>query len=65
MALSTNIDNLGSVAFAQSPRARYLRITIKADKTIKVTIPRNGSLNEAKRFLRSKAAWVQRQLQKK
>jgi predicted metal-dependent hydrolase len=58
------ISDLGSVAFAQSPRARYLRITIKADKTIKVTIPRNGSLNEAKRFLRSKTAWVQRQLQK-
>ena len=64
MAIAVNIDNLGSVAFAQSPRARCLRITIKADKTVTVTIPRNGSLNEAKQFLRSKTAWVQRQLQR-
>jgi predicted metal-dependent hydrolase len=29
-----------------------------------VTIPRNGSLSEAKQFLKSKASWVQKQLQK-
>ncbi|MBN2456385.1 MAG: M48 family metallopeptidase [Sedimentisphaerales bacterium] len=58
------ISDLGSVAFTQSPRAKYQRITIRPDKTITVTISRKGSLNEAKRFLRSKTAWVQRQLQK-
>jgi len=58
------ISDLGSVAFAQSPRAKYQRITIRPDKTITVTIPRSGSLSEAKKFLQSKATWVKRQLQK-
>ena len=57
------ISELGTVAFAQSPRARYLRIGIKADKTITVTIPRGGSLSEAKQFLKSKISWIQKQLQ--
>ena len=65
--MSTNtltILNLGLVAFAKSQKAKYQRITIRPDKTITVTIPKNGTLNEAKRFLQSKTAWAKRQLQK-
>ena len=65
--MSTNtltILNLGSVTFAKSQRAKCQRITIRPDKTITVTIPKNGTLNEAKQFLQSKNAWVKRQLQK-
>jgi len=55
---------LGSVTFTRSQRAKYQRITIRPDKTITVTIPRSGSLNEAKQFLKSKISWIQKQLQK-
>ena len=58
------ISNLGSVTFARSQRAKYQRITIRSNKTITVTIPKSGSLNEAKQFLRSKASWIQKQLRK-
>ena len=58
------ISNLGSVTFTQSSRAKYQRITVRPDKTITVTIPRNGSLSEAKQFLKSKISWIQKQLQK-
>jgi predicted metal-dependent hydrolase len=58
------IPQLGPVLFSQSPRARNLRITIKPDKTIKVTMPRKGNLNEAKEFLLSKTFWVQKHLRK-
>ena len=65
MSTSTlTISNLGSVTFTQSPRAKYQRITVRPDKTITVTIPRNGSLSEAKQFLKSKISWIQKQLQK-
>ena len=57
-------SKLDPVTFARSSRAKYQRITVRPDKTITVTIPRNGSLSEAKQFLRSKASWVQKQLQK-
>ena len=58
------VPDLGSVTFAQSQRARYQRITVRQDKTITVTIPRGGSLSEAKQFLKTKSSWIQKQLQK-
>ena len=64
MVLFTHIDNLGPIAFAKSQRAKYQRITIRPDKTITVTMPRNGNLSEAKKFLQSKQAWIQKHLQK-
>ena len=59
-----NISELDSVTFTRSPKAKYQRITVRSDKTITVIIPRSGSLNEAKQFLKSKITWIQRQLQK-
>ncbi len=64
MVLFAHIDNLGPITFTKSSRAKYQRITVHPDKTITVTIPRNGSLSEAKQFLKSKASWIQKQLQK-
>ncbi len=65
MSTSTlTISNLGSVTFTRPPRAKYQRITVRSDKTITVTIPRGGSLSEAKQFLKSKISWIQKQLQK-
>lgn len=58
------ISNLGTITFTRSPRAKYQRITIRPDKTIIVTIPKNGSLSQAKQFLMSKASWIQKQLLK-
>lgn len=59
-----DIDGIGVVNFRRSLRARYLRITIKNDQTVTVTIPRYGTIEEGKRFLQSKLLWVQKQLQK-
>ena len=58
------ISNLGPVALTRSKRAKFQRITIRPDKSITVTVPKYGTLHEAKRFLRSKISWIQKQLQK-
>jgi predicted metal-dependent hydrolase len=63
MKISAHFDNIGVVTFTQSAKAKYQRITIRPDKAIIVTIPRHGSLNEAKQFLLSRMAWVRKQLQ--
>jgi len=63
-ATTLTILNLGHVIFAQSTRAKYQRITVRPDKTITVTIPRDGTLREAKQFLKTKTPWVQKQLWK-
>ncbi len=59
-----NISNIGTVTFAVSSKAKYQRITVYPNKTIKVTIPRKSSLDEAKHFLISKTTWVQKQIYK-
>ena len=59
-----DISGLGPVNFTRSFKARYLRITIKSDETVTVTIPRNGTIEEAKRFLQLKLLWIEKQLQK-
>lgn len=59
-----NIESIGLVAFNQSQRAKYQRITVHPDKAVTVTIPRNGNLTEAKRFLKSKTSWIKKQLRK-
>ena len=58
------ISNLDAVYFTRSQRAKYQRITIDPDKIITVTIPRYGTLKEAKEFLESKISWIQKQFQK-
>jgi len=42
--------------------AKYLRITRKPDKTVKVTIPNNISYNKAQEFLLSKILWAKKHL---
>jgi predicted metal-dependent hydrolase len=63
-ATAIQIPPLGCVYFLQSPRAKNIRITIRHDKTIRVTIPRRGNLLQAKEFLLSKTSWVQKHLRK-
>jgi predicted metal-dependent hydrolase len=62
MNISAHINNIGNVTFIRSQKAKYQRITIRPDKTITVTIPRNSSLNEARCYLQSKTEWVKQQL---
>ena len=65
MAANTiTIASLGPVTFVRSARAKYQRITVHPDKTIVVTIPRRGSVTEARQFLKTKISWIQKQLQK-
>jgi len=63
-ATAIQIPPVGCVHFFQSLRAKNLRITIKCDKTITVTMPRRGNLDEAKEFLLSKTSWIQKHLRK-
>ena len=64
VVLNITIPQLGSINVTHSPRAKYLRITIRPDKTITVTMPKNGNLGEAKKFLQTKIPWIKKQLQR-
>jgi predicted metal-dependent hydrolase len=51
----------GSVEFARHPRARRYLIRVRADGSVRVTIPRRGSRQEAVRFYESQTDWVREQ----
>ena len=61
-ATTIDIPSLGPVLFAASPRAKYLSITIKPDRTIRVAIPQGVSPAAAMKFLKSKIPWAKRHL---
>jgi predicted metal-dependent hydrolase len=48
--------------YVRHPRARRYVVRVRADGTIRVTIPRWGSRREAERFAASQRAWIDRQL---
>jgi len=49
---------------AVSRRARYLRITIKPDRTIRLTVPKGVSFKKAREFLDSRIPWIRKHLRK-
>jgi len=61
-ATTIDIPSLGPVLFTASSKAKYLSITIKPDRTIRVTIPQERSLDAAMKFLKSKTPWAKRHL---
>jgi predicted metal-dependent hydrolase len=52
------IPSIGPVTIVESQRAKYIRITIKPDRTIRLTIPKGQSVDRAKLFLHSKIPWI-------
>ena len=64
MLTTLTTSELPPITYRHSRRAKRLRITIHPTKTIKVTIPKNTTLKQAKHFLHSKISWIKKQLQK-
>jgi len=45
-------------------RAKYLRITIKSDRTVRLTIPEAVAPSKAQQFLKSRVPWIRKHLRK-
>jgi predicted metal-dependent hydrolase len=52
------IPSLGPVTIVKSQRAKHIRVTIKPDQTVRLTIPRGESVDRAIQFLHSKIPWI-------
>ena len=52
------IPSVGPVIIVKSQRAKYLRITVKPDQTVRLTIPRGESIDRSMQFLHSKISWI-------
>lgn len=51
-----------NVSYRRSGRARYLRISVKPDGAVVVTVPTRAPMSEAEAFVRSKTQWIQKHL---
>ncbi len=50
------------LAFVRNPRARRYVLRLRPDSSARVTIPRGGSLAEARRFTERHLSWLEREL---
>lgn len=55
-------EAVSTVYFFRHPRARRYVVRVRADGTVRVTIPRWGSKREAAAFAASQKAWIEKQL---
>ncbi|NOX19296.1 MAG: M48 family metallopeptidase [Chlorobi bacterium] len=55
---------LGEVLFRKSGRAKRLRITIKENREVIVTLPKNVSFSYAEKIAREKSDWILKHLSK-
>jgi predicted metal-dependent hydrolase len=60
--LTIELDGIGSVLFAKSKRAKYLSISIRPFKGIRVTIPYGVPFEEAEAFVDSRLTWIRKHL---
>jgi predicted metal-dependent hydrolase len=63
-SVSLHIDDVGSVLFEHSRRARRISISVKPWKGIRVAIPYGVSLDRAKKFVQSNSTWIRKQIDK-
>jgi predicted metal-dependent hydrolase len=57
-----HVDGLGPVLVRKNKRARRLSITVKYDRSVRVTVPEKVSFKEACRFLAGKTGWARKHL---
>jgi len=56
--------SIGDVTFVKNDRAKSLRITVRPNDKVKVTIPRFVSLTNAFQFVEEKRDWIKKSLEK-
>jgi predicted metal-dependent hydrolase len=58
------VDEAVSLLLVQHPRARCYLLRLRPDGTVRVTVPRRGSMAHAKEFVRQHIGWLEQQLVK-
>jgi predicted metal-dependent hydrolase len=59
-----HFESIGDIEFLKNNRARTLRITVKPNSTVKVTVPSHVTFSNAFRFVEEKKDWIKKSLAK-
>jgi predicted metal-dependent hydrolase len=57
-----NLPNIGDVIFEKSHKAKYVNISVRPFKGIRVAVPASLSMDRAKKIAESKTDWMKAQL---
>ena len=63
-SVQLHIEGIGPVLLEKSPKAKYMRISIRPEKGIRVSLPLRGSFDKAEAFVLEKAGWIKQHQQK-
>jgi predicted metal-dependent hydrolase len=63
-SVQLHIDGIGAVLLEKSPKAKYMRISIRPEKGVRVSLPLRGSFDKAEAFVLEKADWIRHHQQK-
>ncbi len=64
MSTTCEVPDVGPVVLAISKRAKYLRITVRPDRAVRLTIPRGVSVKRARQFLNSRIPWIKKHVRR-
>jgi predicted metal-dependent hydrolase len=59
-----DIPAVGPVTIVKSQRAKFIRITINSDQIVRLTVPRDKSIEKSIQFLHSKVPWITKHLKR-
>ncbi|MFC5271231.1 M48 family metallopeptidase [Adhaeribacter terreus] len=63
-SVQLHIEGVGAVLLEKTPKARYMRISIRPEKGIRVSLPLRGSFDKAEAFVHEKLDWIKHHQQK-
>jgi predicted metal-dependent hydrolase len=55
---TVELSSIGTILLERSPRAKRISVSIRPFKGVRVAVPRGVSFDQALRFARSKAGWI-------
>lgn len=61
---TVELKNVGSVKMERSARAKHISVSVRPYNGVRVAVPRGVSFARAELFARSKAGWIQKQVDK-
>jgi predicted metal-dependent hydrolase len=64
MSTTCEVPDVGPVVLAISNRAKHLRITVRPDRAVRLTIPRGVSVKRAQQFLNSRIPWIKKHMRR-
>jgi predicted metal-dependent hydrolase len=63
-SVQIHLEGVGPVLLEKTAKAKYMRISIRPEKGVRVSLPLRGSFDQAEAFVREKLSWIRHHQEK-